>query len=317
MLAARHKPIIVTGPHRSGSTWVGRMIASHPRVRYFSEPFNPDHPACPVRHYFHHMTEEDEPRFVAYLRQALELKYPWRPREERGRGAWAFASELVRALRCFVDHCRDVRPLLKDPMAFFSAEWLARRYAPDMIVLSRHPAAFASSLKRLNWCFPFSDLLNQAQLMEDYLGPFHAQIEHFSRMPPDIIAQAILLWRIVHHAMLRYRLKHPDWIFVRHEDLSARPEEGFRGLLEAIGLDFAARVRRTIALHSHSANPAEADAGAVHQLKRDSKGNIWNWTRRLRPEEILRIRRGTEDISPHFYAGADWRPPLACHTSAA
>src|SRR5262249_19508193 len=138
-----------------------------------------------------------------------------------------------------------------------------------------------------------------------------------ARQPPDIISQSILLWRICHSVILRYRLKHPEWTFVRHEDLSARPAEEFRKLFARIGLEFTGRARRTIEVHSHRGNPAEVDAGVVHQLKRDSLSNIWNWTRRLGRDEILRIRKGTEALCHHFYADADWQQPTTRRTCAA
>jgi hypothetical protein len=293
------------------------MIASHPRVRFFSEPLNPDHQDCPVHHYFHYVTAADEARFIAYLRPAFELKYAGPAKANGRRSIRTYFAETLRAIKCFISRQLGYRPLVKDPMAFFSAEWLTRRYETDTIVLSRHPAAFASSLKRLNWFFPFDHLLEQPVLMEDSLRPFHDEIERFARRPPDIISQAILLWRILHTTILRYKLKHPEWIFVRHEDLSARPVEEFRKLFAAVELDFTDRSRRTIELHSHRENPVEAAAGVVHQLKRDSLNNIWNWTRRLRPEEILRIRRGTAAISHHFYADADWQAPGARRAFAA
>lgn len=34
------KPILVTGSHRSGSTWVGNIMATSPSVNYIHEPFN-------------------------------------------------------------------------------------------------------------------------------------------------------------------------------------------------------------------------------------------------------------------------------------
>ena len=39
------KPILVTGAHRSGTTWVGKMLALAPGVAYVHEPFNPRTPA--------------------------------------------------------------------------------------------------------------------------------------------------------------------------------------------------------------------------------------------------------------------------------
>ena len=34
-------PILVTGSHKAGTTWVGEMLAASRRVGYISEPFNP------------------------------------------------------------------------------------------------------------------------------------------------------------------------------------------------------------------------------------------------------------------------------------
>src|SRR5439155_664004 len=45
---------------------------------------------------------------------------------------------------------RAARPLLKDPIAAFSASWLARTFGMATVVVVRHPGAFASSLKRLH-----------------------------------------------------------------------------------------------------------------------------------------------------------------------
>jgi hypothetical protein len=66
------------------------------------------------------------------------------------------------------------------------------------------------------------------------------------------------------------------------------------------------RVRRVIETHTAPENPQVAPDRVAHHLKRDSPGNIWNWHSRLRPDEIPRVRKGTEDIAPYFYTDADW-----------
>jgi hypothetical protein len=195
---------------------------------------------------------------------------------------------------------------MKDPSALFSAEWLARTYDMDVVVLIRHPAAFVSSWKRLNWGVWLGDMWRQPQLMEGYLAPFHNEIRCFLEQPPDLIGQALLLWRVIHHVVLRLRLAHPEWIFLRHEDLSRRPVQEFEKLCAGLGLDMTGRMRQTIKRHTSAANPREAPPRVVHQLKRDSLGNIWNWCSRLRPEEIARVRKETADIARFFYTDADW-----------
>jgi hypothetical protein len=303
-----HRLIVVTGTHRCGSTWVGKMIASHPKVKYYSEPFNPEQAGGPARGYFHYVTDAEDDQYRTYLRPFLRLYSSLSDPDQGVNPISRLWKRACGTLKSCAGRWLGVRPLFKDPMALLSAEWLARTYAPDMIVLIRHPAAFASSLKRLGWFFPFQDLLGQDELMQVYLEPFRADMEQILREPPDIIAQSILLWRMLHHVILRYRLEHPDWIFIRHEDLSADPVPSFERLFQRLGLAFTSRVRQTIQDHSRPENPREATVGVVHQLHRDSAGSRWNWLRRLTGEEIRRIRRGTEEIARHFYCDADWAP---------
>jgi hypothetical protein len=301
MSSGRHRPILVTGSHRSGSTWVGKMIASHPRVAYVEEPFNAHVRAeCPARHMWHLVTEEDEEPFRAYIGQLLDF------RDGPGTGRRPLADAAFGSLLGLWRRLRGARPLLKDPIALFSAEWLADTYGMDVVVLIRHPAAFASSLKRLGWTFPFPDLLAQPRLLQDHLAPFEDDIRRVHAAPDDVIDHAILIWRILHYTILKYRLRRPDWVFVRHEDLSLRPVDEFRALFARLGLDFRPEVRRTIEAHTSRENAREAPAGAVHELRRDSRANVWNWAQRLRPDEVARVRAGTEDLARRFYPEARW-----------
>jgi hypothetical protein len=47
------------------------------------------------------------------------------------------------------------RLIIKDPIGALSSDWLARNFDLEVVVLVRHSAAFAASLKRLNWRHPF------------------------------------------------------------------------------------------------------------------------------------------------------------------
>ena len=106
------------------------------------------------------------------------------------------------------------RVLLKDPFALFSAAWFSRRFDTQVVIVLRHPAAFVSSLKRLNWSFDFADLLAQPALMRDYLAPFRQEMES---APDDLIGQASLLWRIGTHTISQLKMKHPEFHIIQHE----------------------------------------------------------------------------------------------------
>jgi hypothetical protein len=307
MSSRRARPILVTGSHRSGSTWVGKMIASHPRVAYVEEPFNAHVRAeCPVRHMWHLVTEEDEAAFRAYVGGVLRFRHPWGESLRGGPAARWLADAAFGTLLGLWRRLRGARPLLKDPIALFSAEWLAETFGMDVVVLIRHPAAFASSLKRLGWTFPFPDLLAQSRLLKGPLAPFEDDIRRVYAAPEDVIDHAVLIWRILHYTILKYRLRHPEWVFVRHEDLSLRPAEEFRALFDRLGLDFREDVRRTVEAFTSRGNASEAPEGAVHELRRDSRANVWNWAHRLSPAEVARVRAGTEDLARHFYPEPGW-----------
>src|SRR5437870_409056 len=119
------RPILLTGSHRSGSTWVGQVIASHPDVFYLSEPFNPTTPGSPVRHWFHHVTAADAAVFRAYLRRLLTPWYSWWDDYRTDPGPRRAVGATLRTLHATARRLGGRRALLKDPIALFSAEWLA------------------------------------------------------------------------------------------------------------------------------------------------------------------------------------------------
>jgi hypothetical protein len=174
----------------------------------------------------------------------------------------------------------------------------------DVVVVVRHPAAFASSIVRLGWRHPFADFLAQPRLMDAHLRPFEPEIRRFAEREQPLLDQAILLWRVLHHVMRTYRDREPAWSFVRHEDLSRDPDGGFAALYGRLALAFDDRARHVVARHSDPSNPAEA--AQAQDVALDSRANVSAWKRRLDAAEVERVRAGTADVWPAFYTEADW-----------
>jgi hypothetical protein len=193
---------------------------------------------------------------------------------------------------------------LKDPFAVFSTPWFAKHLDCKVVIAVRHPAAFVSSLKRLNWPFDFQDLLDQPLLMRDHLERYRHEMEYLES--DDVVGQAALLWKMIYHSVHTTRDQHPDFIVVRHEDLSRDPVSGFRDLYKSLDLEFTPRVEKTILSSSSSENPAELSRKKVHGFKLDSRANIDIWKKRLSVEEIDRIRKITEETSTHYYSDVEW-----------
>jgi hypothetical protein len=296
-------PILVAGAHRSGTTWVGRMLASNPQTAYISEPLNVLHRRgvyrAEVKHWYQYITAENEAQYLDAFNELLDFKYHLFDELKSIRSRKDFLR-MGRDLSIFMKgKMKNQRALLKDPFAVFSAPWFAQKLNCRVVITVRHPAAFASSLKRLNWAFDFQDLLDQPLLMRDYLEPDQTQMK--SIHPEDIITQSALLWRMIYRTVDAMRASHPDFMIVRHEDLSLDPVSGYRKLYEALDLPFNDQVRDTILNSSSSENPAELSQKKVHSVKLDSRANMDNWKKRLTPEETERIRKLTEDVAPLFY----------------
>ena len=302
------KPILITGSHRSGTTWVGSMLAASRTVGYIHEPFNVIRPPgicrAKFKHWFTYVCSENESMFFKAIRDTLRFRYDLFGAARSARSVTRLRG-LAREFASFLmSRAAHARPLLKDPISLFSAEWLASRFDMDVVVMIRHPAGFASSLEKLNWTFPFSHLLEQPLLMRDHLRPFEAEIREYAAGPVDILDQASLLWRIMHHTIAGYRRRHPEWIFVRHEDLSLDPLRGFECLASRLQVELGRRAKDMILKASDSKNPG--DPADPYAIRRYSRATASIWKERLTPAKIRQIRDHVEDVSRMFYSDRDW-----------
>jgi Sulfotransferase family len=310
MSTQRRPPILVTGSHRSGTTWVGRTIAASPNIAYLDEPFSLRHRPGVLRtrfrYWFPYLTGPAAAPVAADLRRTFAYRYSYAAELraiESARDAGRMARDAARFARW---RARRARPLLKDPIAILAVPWLAAEFRAQPVVLIRHPAAFASSLKRMGWTHDFSHFLRQPGLVDDLVPGLRPEIESFAAEPRDVIDQAALLWVIIHTVIDRYRREHPDWAFVRHEDLSTDPFGGFRDLFSRLALEYTGAVDRYIAESTGAANPAEARSGVTHELRRDSSANVHTWRSRLDAGEVQRVRDRTGAVASRFYSDAEW-----------
>lgn len=303
-------PILVTGAHRTGTTWVGKMLAASGEAAYISEPLNVWHRpgvfSIPTSRWYTYICPENEYNYLDGLRQTLNYRYHLLA-EIRSLRSRKDLMRMGRDVATFLNgRLHRQRPLLKDPFAVFSAPWFKERLDCQVVITIRHPAAFVSSLKRLGWAFDFSDLLEQPLLMRNWLEPFRSPMEGLLKHPDDVIGQGSLLWEIVYRTVMRFQSQHPDFQVVRHEDLSLDPTSGFRALYAPLSLTFNEPAQKAIMNSSSAENPGEVSRKAVHAYRLNSQANLHNWKKRLETGEIQRIRAVTEETTRHFYPDLEW-----------
>ena len=112
--------------------------------------------------------------------------------------------------------------IVKDPIAALSSDWLARNVDFEVVVLVRHPAAFAASLKRLNWRFPLEHFLEQ-------------EIESKSENSAE---QAAIIWECIYGVLFAYVDSNANWLVRKHEALSGSPVVELGSLCKALGLEW-------------------------------------------------------------------------------
>jgi hypothetical protein len=281
------------------------MLCLSGEAGYIDEPFNPSRwpgwmPTRPPYWYLY-VSEEIARVYRAVMEQVLRFRYPTRRHITVSRNPRHVGRVLLDSSRSLMYRMRGVSPLLKDPMALFSSEWFAQTFDMNVVVMIRHPAGFASSVKRLNWQFKFKGWLAQDPLLRDWLHPFEEQMRYHSSHDTDIIDQAILMWNTMYHVVHQFRQRNPGWSFLRHEDVAESPIVRFRDLYGDLGLRWDERVARRVASYSSQRNPREVPSWLHASVRRNSREATLTWRHRLSDDEIKRVTYGVADVAGHFY----------------
>jgi hypothetical protein len=288
------------------------MLALSPRLNYIHEPFNPgiasNREICKVQfhHYFTYICDENESEYLEAIKQLLEGRYNLPGGLLSVRSLRGFAKTIGKWRKFTVQRSGGVVPLIKDPIALMSMDWLNRRFDMHTIVMIRHPAAFVSSMKRLGYAsHPEKWALSQPLLMRDYLEPFEKEINALQKEKHGVIERAALTWKMHHYVISQYQKEHNDWCFLRHEDISQNPVDVFEQLYRGIGITFSPEIKQKIDEHSNKSNPERAP-GKERSIKLNSQENIFSWKYRLTPAEIEAVRERVDEVATYFYSDQDW-----------
>lgn len=292
-------PILVTGSHRSGSTWVGKVIESSGLTNYIVEPLNLGHQRNFNGFWFDNKVPKiwfpvinflEEKKYLKGYDKIVAGRYNYIRLKPKSYKEFKYVTKLILKTK------RDNRVLLKDPIALFSSGWIYENYKSKNIVLIRNPLAFISSLKKNNWTHDFNDFLVQDEFLKTNLPQFIDKIKEFCEKQPSIIDQGILFSNIFNFYILKLKEQYPNWYFVALEDIATSPMKEFRKMFKYLELDFNDKVCAYITETTNSKNNAERTNKNVHVLKRNSKESINNWQKRLTENEIKKIKNQTSEI---------------------
>ncbi len=283
----KDNPILVTGAHRSGSSWVGEVICYSHEVEFIWEPFS--------FNYYPPLVKTRPPCWFLYITEGHPLESVWRDNIEticRFEYGLAHHLRFVRSVRDLAKVLRDWNrfqrkkarkaiPLLKDPISLFSSRWLERQFGAKVVVTVRHPCAFADSLIRPGWMFHWHNLLEQEQLMADYLSQYQDLMERYKADGCDLIDTSILLWNIFYGFVDEQVRQGANWFVIRHEDAVNQPQNKFREIYDWLGLGWTDEVDNRVS--------------TMHKM------DTLKWQKNLPQDSIERVLSGTADVRQRFY----------------
>ncbi len=248
--------VLLVGPPRSGTTWIGQTLGRARGATYVHEP-DGDHQVFALRakrggpRHVALRPGDPAPRYEALWRGAFAGGAPNRAplarvakycfetssAEEHAAARWgaaptwrmrlatAWAAPLVAPGGAPVDHV-----VAKSVQASLAVEWIATRFAPTVVVVERHPLnALASWLD-----------LGMGGNGPDALALWDFAQRTWGVTPPDPDDPKVVR-RAFNYGVLAAALRgacrdHPDWHVVRHDDLCVDPTARFRALFDTLGL---------------------------------------------------------------------------------
>lgn len=276
------KSILVAGTARSGTTWLGDLIASQIRCRILFEPFNPNLvPEYRGFRYFQYMrpgTENAE--FCAFARKVFtgEIRNRW------------------------IDHQNEqIFPkyrLIKEIRANLALKWLHDHFPQVPIVfLIRHPCAVVLSRIELGWATDkdIKPFLSQPSLVSDYLSG-HLDLIRDANTEEEKHA---IIWSVNNLVPLR-QFRPGELKIVYYENLCTQPEIEMPDIFESIG-------QRYLSLGIDKTNqPSQTtrkDSAVVTGMDK-----ITSWKKRLSTIQIKNILKVVDAFGLSHVYGESFLP---------
>lgn len=289
-------PIFVTGTHRSGTTWVAKMLAV-PGLWYVHEPFNPNKGVW-KESFTYAPPDRDRRDIDRYFSQLLQGEF-------RRTADTCNTEHWLMPMRLFRPPIR--RLMIKDPLACLLTGYLSRRFDLRTLVLFRHPAGFVSSVTRLGWPIAgfLRSLLTCPNVMDEHLSPYSVLMEKYQDR--DDVPSAAVLHGVLNTVLWNQRQTDSRLAYYCFEELCQSPLDSFRHIFQELDLPYTDKtVERHAALCLRgSDSPSDYHP---HAVARNSKTMADSWRRQLSARQVWEIRKIWEQFSIPLYSDdRQWR----------
>ncbi|MEM7462877.1 MAG: sulfotransferase [Pseudomonadota bacterium] len=290
---ATGRPVFVTGNGRSGTSWIGEMLGFAPNVLYYREPCHPRRNGMSLD-----SSEQVWSKIVPENGQDIfferTLSRAFRGHFWRGCG-FSLTDYPNRATK-------SPRIVVKEVASFASTEWVYKTWFPEVLVIMRHPGAYAESVKKLHQgpseVARLELLAANPVLMSKYKDMILNALSHVN----SAVDASIVAWAIRTRVYLDAKAHHPDWHLVHYENIALAPVEQMKKIYSALNLGWDEDVEARILATTTN------DAKGSYSTSRMVGSRIDAWRTDL-PEETRNLARHTLEIFeiPFYRSTSDWQ----------
>ena len=267
--------LVVTGMHRSGTTYVGQVLDVCKNVDVFHEPFN--------RHFGLAGINKNYPAIdLGYEIELLDVLNDLALKREhtfiRENTNDAFFKRFVRKIigGKTEQQWRMIRLtsllqkktlILKDPFLSFATKTMSSDLEYKVVYLCRHPGAVWSSIKQMDWKMDLNNFFGESFPVTNS----KREIERFAEV-----------WSTLN--LHNYSYKNKNFLFMTHEELCINPIASFNKIFTHLNLEFTTKARQLVNTMSN-ADEVDKEGNKLHQFKRNSAKIVDSWRNKLSKEE--------------------------------
>lgn len=255
--------VMLAGKGRSGTTWMADVINYNNDYRFIFEPFHPEKVEM-CRHFGKRKylrPESEDPLFLQTVDAILRgnIRSAWT--DSRNRRFLLADKRLIKAVR-----------------ANLFLKWLKVNFPQVPIIFAmRHPCAVVSSAMRWGWVPALPLLMQQTELVEDFLEPFVDPINSAQ----DDFEQHVFGWCIEHYVVLR-QFQPGKLHLLFYENLCDNPEEEIDRIFDFLGKEYDERVMKKIR------QPSRTTIRQNRELIASGKDLLDGWRKYISREQIRR-----------------------------
>ena len=303
------KICIVSGSHRSGTTWIGHTIAKGTNSAYIWEPFNVKVPFSKRSGYgksflkienWYHLVENSDDQIC------IDLANLFNKRELDIKG---ILSRLPKSLKSnpkstlkwlFNDSKLSINlkinnsAIIKDPIMLFSTEYISKKLESKCILISKDPRSFYNSLKKASWGFDFKNIYYPCKRFEhlnEYIYEVEERLNKGTLLDPKSIG---LLWNILHKHMY-YLSKFKNFKLIKYEDICEDPVLYLDELaVFATNKKLSKKIKHRI---FHKQIKKANKSNRIHMIRHENSKEISKlWRSQLNKNELIEIEKKCDKI---------------------